>query len=82
MNAYISDMRAMRQRLKAALKRGLVAVLDVGTAKTVCFILKVDPAALDQAMGPGIQSPDPGSPSRRIGRNPMVASANSIGWRR
>jgi cell division protein FtsA len=55
MNAYISDMRAMRLRLKAALKRGLVAVLDVGTAKTVCFILKVDPAALDQAMGQGAQ---------------------------
>ena len=55
MNAYISDMRAMRFRLKAALKRGLVAVLDVGTAKTVCFILKVDPAALDQAMGQGAQ---------------------------
>ncbi len=55
MNAYISDMRAMRQRLKAALKRGLVAVLDVGTAKTVCFILKVDPNALDQAKGHGAQ---------------------------
>ena len=55
MNTYISDMRAMRLRLKAALKRGLIAVLDVGTAKTTCFILRIDPAALDQAMGEGAQ---------------------------
>lgn len=49
MNHYISDMRAMRERLRAALRRGLVAVLDVGSAKTVCLILQVDPAALERA---------------------------------
>ena len=50
MNRYLNDMRAMRDRLRAALKRGLVAVLDVGSSKTACFIVRVDLAALDKAI--------------------------------
>ncbi|MEM7268174.1 MAG: cell division protein FtsA [Pseudomonadota bacterium] len=53
MNGYISDMRAMRQRLRTATKRGLVAVLDVGSAKTACFILQIDEAVLAKAAAEG-----------------------------
>ena len=49
MNPYLSDMRNMRARLRGALSRGLVAVLDVGTSKTVCFVLRVDQQRLDGA---------------------------------
>lgn len=53
MNHYIADMRAMRERLRAALRRGLVAVLDVGSSKTVCLILQVDAEALEKAQHGG-----------------------------
>ena len=49
MNPYLADMRSMRERLRAALRRGRVAVLDVGTTKTVCLILTVDQARMDAA---------------------------------
>lgn len=35
--------RAMRARREAALKRGMVAVLDVGSSKVACLVLKFDP---------------------------------------
>ena len=35
--------RAMRQRRSAAMKKGLVAVLDIGTSKVGCLVLKFDP---------------------------------------
>ncbi|WP_340109507.1 cell division protein FtsA [Pikeienuella sp. HZG-20] len=53
MNPYLADMRAMRERLRAALRRGLIAVIDVGSSKTVCLILKVDAAALERAQASG-----------------------------
>ncbi|MEM7525123.1 MAG: cell division protein FtsA, partial [Pseudomonadota bacterium] len=49
MNAYMSDMRAMRERLRSALRRGLIAVLDVGSSKTACFVLQVDQARMEAA---------------------------------
>jgi len=36
--------RAMRLRRRAALQRGVVAILDVGTAKIACMILQFDPS--------------------------------------
>jgi cell division protein FtsA len=41
-----ASMRAMRERFRAALRRGLVATLDVGSSKTTVFILRVDAARL------------------------------------
>ena len=49
MNPYVANMRAMRGRMRAALRKGMIAVLDVGTAKTACFVLRVDLARLDKA---------------------------------
>jgi len=48
-----ASMRAMRERLRAALRRGLVAALDVGTSKTVCLVIRVDAQRLAQAAEDG-----------------------------
>jgi cell division protein FtsA len=45
-NAAFSAQRRMREQLRSALRRGLLGVIDIGTSKTACFILKVDPARL------------------------------------
>ncbi|MEO0682732.1 MAG: cell division protein FtsA [Pseudomonadota bacterium] len=45
--ALFASQRAMRDQLRSALKRGLLGLIDIGTAKTACFILRVDPARLD-----------------------------------
>lgn len=41
-DAVLTTQRLMRDRLNAALKRGLVAALDVGSSKVACFIIKLD----------------------------------------
>jgi cell division protein FtsA len=43
------SQRAMRVLRKAAIQRGLVAVLDVGTSKIACLILRFDGAARARA---------------------------------
>ncbi|MGG7564812.1 cell division protein FtsA [Rhodovulum sp. DZ06] len=40
-NAF-SAQRRMREQLRSALRRGLLAVLDIGTTKTACFVVRVD----------------------------------------
>ncbi len=49
----LASLRAMRERLRAALGRGLVGVLDVGSAKTCCMVLKVDGQRLQRAHAAG-----------------------------
>lgn len=41
-DALLTSQRMMRDRLNAALKRGLVAALDVGSSKVACFIIRLD----------------------------------------
>ncbi len=53
MSASLSGLRAMRERLRAALRRGLVAVLDVGSSKITCFVLSVDAERLARAQADG-----------------------------
>lgn len=53
MSPPLSALRAMREKLRAAMRRGLVAVLDVGSAKTCCMILRLDPARLARAEAEG-----------------------------
>jgi cell division protein FtsA len=43
MTDLCQTQRAMRNIRRAALQRGLVAVLDVGTSKIACLVLKFDP---------------------------------------
>lgn len=44
MNTLYENQRTMRQKRRAALQRGVVAILDVGTSKIVCMILQFDPS--------------------------------------
>ncbi|MEL7215220.1 MAG: cell division protein FtsA [Pseudomonadota bacterium] len=45
-NTLYRAQRAMRERREAALRRGTLAVVDVGSAKITCLILDVDAAKL------------------------------------
>ena len=42
MNELYQSQRAMRNMRKAAMQRGVVAVLDIGTSKVACLILRFD----------------------------------------
>ncbi|MEM7176466.1 MAG: cell division protein FtsA [Pseudomonadota bacterium] len=42
----VSLYRTQRQRLATAMRRGRLAVLDIGTSKITCLILRLDPARL------------------------------------
>ena len=42
MNNLYETQRMMRKARKAAIQRGVIAVLDVGTSKIACFVLKFD----------------------------------------
>ena len=45
MTDHYQSQRAMRNMRRAALQRGVVAVLDVGTSKIACLVLKFENAA-------------------------------------
>ena len=42
MGDLYDSQRAMRQMRKAAMQRGVVAILDVGTSKIACLVLRFD----------------------------------------
>ena len=42
MTALYENQRAMRAMRRAAIQRGVIAILDVGTSKVACLILKFD----------------------------------------
>ncbi|MEO0622303.1 MAG: cell division protein FtsA [Pseudomonadota bacterium] len=46
--------RAMRARLGQAMRRGRLALLDMGSAKITCLILKIDAEKMEEAPGQGI----------------------------
>jgi len=54
MTDLYQSQRAMRNIRRAALQRGLVAVLDVGSSKIACLVLKFDP--LDEMREDGLGS--------------------------
>ncbi len=41
--------RAMRSRLAQGVRRGKLAVLDIGSSKITCLVLKIDPSRLEAA---------------------------------
>ncbi len=54
MTGLYESQRAMRHMRRAAMQRGVVAVLDVGTSKIACLILRFDgPERLREADGVG-----------------------------
>jgi len=42
MNDLYQTQRAMRAMRKAAIQRGVIAVIDVGSSKVACLILRFD----------------------------------------
>ena len=44
MNDFYQAQRAMRKGRQAAMQRGVIAILDVGTFKTACLVLRFDEA--------------------------------------
>ncbi len=53
MKDLYNTQRAMRQMRRAAMARGLIAVLDIGSSKAVCLILRFDGGAMPSAEGVG-----------------------------
>ena len=50
MSDLYQSQRAMREMRKAALQRGVVAILDIGTSKIACLLLKFDESASARAI--------------------------------
>lgn len=48
MSRLFESQRAMRQRREAALRRGVVAVIDVGTSKVACLVLRFTPGGEEE----------------------------------
>ena len=53
MTDLYQSQRAMRNMRRAAMQRGVVAVLDVGTSKIACLVLRVENLAEDREDGLG-----------------------------
>ncbi|MFV0245307.1 MAG: cell division protein FtsA [Qingshengfaniella sp.] len=53
MTELFETQRAMRQMRRAAMQRGVVAILDIGTSKATCLILRFDGGALPSLDGVG-----------------------------
>ncbi len=53
MTDLYDTQRAMRGMRQAAIQRGVIAILDVGTSKIACLILKFDGDDVDQSDGIG-----------------------------
>jgi len=52
MNFAQTEMfRAMRSRLQTAIKRGRIGVIDIGSSKITCLVLRLDPGRLAEARG-------------------------------
>ncbi len=47
--ARVEMYRGMRARLHAAVKRGRLAVLDIGSSKITCLVLRLDPTRIEEA---------------------------------
>lgn len=55
MTTLYDSQRSLRQKRRAALQRGLVAILDIGTSKIACFIVQFDQSVQSSAqLGKGV----------------------------
>jgi len=69
--SLFETQRAMRQRREAALRRGVVAVLDIGSSKVACLILQFAPHPADDG------APDIGVRKPSMGAFRVVGAANT-----
>jgi hypothetical protein len=55
MTTLYDSQRSLRHKRRAALQRGLVAILDIGTSKIACFIVQFDQSVQSSAqLGKGV----------------------------
>ena len=52
MTDLYQSQRAMRNMRRAAMQRGVIALLDIGTSKIACLVLKFDNPAGPEGEGP------------------------------
>ena len=52
--ADVEMFRSMRSRLMSAYKRGRIAVLDIGSSKITCMVLRIDQARMAEAEAQGL----------------------------
>lgn len=57
--ASVESGRAMRARLNAAIRRGRLAVIDIGSSRVSCLVLRIDPARIDTSDDRGRPGPSP-----------------------
>ena len=50
MSDLYQSQRAMRNMRRQAMQRGVIAVLDIGTSKIACLLLKFDDTASERAI--------------------------------
>ena len=53
--ADVEMFRSMRSRLMSAYKRGRIAVLDIGSSKITCMVLRIDQARMAEAEAQGLR---------------------------
>jgi cell division protein FtsA len=54
MNLLYQSQRAMRAKREEAMRRGVIAVLDIGTFKIACLVLRFDETDIEEIPGDGI----------------------------
>ena len=53
MTELYQTQRAMRNMRRAAMQRGVIGILDIGTSKIACLVLKFDGSGVFQTRQPG-----------------------------
>lgn len=49
----LATQRRLRENMDAAMKRGLIAVIDMGSTRTACLVLRIDHGILQRALAEG-----------------------------
>ena len=70
----VASFRTQRQRLALAIRRGRVAVLDIGTSKITCLILKLDSKRLDASGRRGLSGVSPFGAIEVVGARTVQSS--------
>ncbi|MEL6583044.1 MAG: cell division protein FtsA [Pseudomonadota bacterium] len=78
-NTLYLAQRAMRERRETALKRGCVAVVDIGTTKITCLVLDIDVAKLRAPKADGVGRLDGHAAMRVIGASTTRSRGVSLG---
>ncbi|MBB5516065.1 cell division protein FtsA [Rubricella aquisinus] len=77
--ALYKSQRAMRERREAALRRGNVAIVDVGSSKMTCLVLEVDAAKLRAPRADGVGRLDGHAALRVIGASTTQSRGIDLG---